>query len=301
MSQKGILTQRAEAVLVRLLVWLLSALPVRTASQFGGAVTGFIGPYLSVSRKVGERNLCLALPDLSPIERRRIIHQVWQNLGQTITELVHLKVLKEIPLASSRPGYSVQGWDEHVAPCLAPGKPAIFFTGHLANWEVMPMMASTRGINFGFMYRAASNPFVDIILKNLRHAGYGSDVKMFPKGAAGGKAAYAHLRHGNVLGLLVDQKLNDGLAVPFFGKPAMTMDALASFALKFKCPVLPIHVRRLGPARLEIICDPPLPVPETGDKQADIMALTMEMNRILERWIIAQPGDWLWLHKRWPA
>lgn len=123
---------------------------------------------------------------------------------------------------------------------------------------------------------------------------------MFAKGAAGGRAAYAHLRDGNVLGLLVDQKLNTGIDVPLFGKNAKTMDALAAFALKFRCPVLPIHVRRRGPARLEVVCDPALQVPQSGDRQADMQALTLAMNQTLERWITAQPGDWLWLHRRWP-
>lgn len=162
------------------------------------------------------------------------------------------------------------------------------------------MIAATHGLDFGFMYRAAANPLVDETLKTLRQSGYAGNVKMFPKGAAGARAAYAHLSRGGTLGLLVDQKLDTGLAVPFFGRPAMTMDALASFALKFRCPVLPIHVRRLGPGRLAVLCDPPLSLPQTGDKKADIVALTNDMNRVLEDWIRQQPGDWLWLHRRWP-
>lgn len=299
MSRNG-LAPRAEAFMVKALVGLLSALPVAAASRLGGVVAAGIGPLLSVSRKVGESNLCLALPDLSASQRQEIIRQVWENLGRTVTELVHLKALREVPDGSLQPGYVLEGWAEHAAPCLEPGKPAIFFTGHLANWEVMPTMAASHGVDFGFMYRAASNPLVDETLQKLRQTGYGRDVKMFPKGAMGARAAYAHLSRGGVLGLLVDQKLDTGLSVPFFGKNAMTMDALASFALKFKCPVLPIHVRRVGPARLRVICEPALALPQTGNKQADILSLTTEMNRTLEGWIREQPGDWLWLHRRWP-
>lgn len=301
MSQPDHFAQRAEALLVRVAIGLLSALPVTLAARLGGAVAGFIGPLLSVSRKVGDANLRSALPALSAREREKIIRQVWINLGQTIAELPKLKALHEIPEGSRKPGYIMEGWEDHALPYLVPGKPAIFFTGHLANWEVMPLIAGSHGVNFGFMYRAPSNPMVDGILKKLRHAGYGGAVKMFPKGAAGGRAAYAHLSRGGVLGLLVDQKLDTGLPVPFFGRTAMTMDALASFALKFRCPVLPIHVQRLGPGRLRVVCEPPLALPQTADRPSDVMALTLEMNRTLERWIKARPGDWLWLHKRWPS
>ena len=87
---------------------------------------------------------------------------------------------------------------------------------------------------------------------------------MFAKGAAGGRAAYAHLLKGGHLGLLVDQKLDTGLSVPFFGHDAMTMDALASFALKFRCPVIPTYVDRIAPARLRVTCEAPLALPEAA-------------------------------------
>lgn len=294
------LGQQAEAFLVKSLFSLLGALPVTVASKLGGMVAAGIGPFLSVSGKVGEANLRMALPELSASQRHQVIREVWKNLGQTVTELTNLKALQEVPEGSQQPGYSLEGWVEHVAPHLVPGQPAIFFTGHLANWEMMPVIAASRGLDFGFMYRAASNPLVDVALKKQRQANYAGDVKMFPKGAAGARAAYAHLSRGGVLGLLVDQKLDTGLSVPFFGKNAMTMDAMASFALKFRCPVFPVHIRRLGAARLRVICDPALSLPHTADKQADILTLTTEMNRTLEGWIREQPGDWLWLHRRWP-
>ncbi len=294
------LAQRAEAVLVRGLVSLLSLLPITTASRLGGAVARGIGPRLPVSRKVGDANLRLAMPELSEPERQLIIRQVWENLGQSITELVRLKDMRRLPAGSSDPGYVLEGWDECVVPHMAPGQPALFFTGHIGNWEIMPTIAEKSGVDFGFMYRAASNKAVDNILRQLRQDGYEHPVQMFPKGSAGGRAAYAHLRKGGALGLLVDQKLDTGVAVPFFGKTAMTMDALASFALKFRCPVFPIHTIRMGPARLRVICEAPIAMPDSGDKQADMLAVTLEMNRTLERWIREKPGDWLWLHRRWP-
>lgn len=301
MNQPYSFAQRAEALLVRLLVGLLSVMPITLASWLGGTIAGFVGPFLSVSRKVGDVNLCAAMPELSAQERQKIIHQVWTNLGQTVAELPKLKALSEVLEGSCKPGYILEGWEENVQPYLVPGKPAIFFTGHLANWEIMPVIADARGVDFGFMYRAASNPIVDQTLKNLRHASYSGVVKMFPKGAAGGRAAYAHLSRGAVLGLLVDQKLDTGLPVPFFGRTAMTMDALASFVLKFRCPAFPVYVQRLGPGRLKVICEPQLTVPQTGERRSDLLALTTEMNRTLERWIKARPGEWLWLHKRWPS
>jgi Kdo2-lipid IVA lauroyltransferase/acyltransferase len=80
----------------------------------------------------------------------------------------------------------------------------------------------------------------------------------------------------------------------------MTTPALAQFALRVRCPVIPIHPVRLGPARFRVICEPPLSLPDTGDRKADVYALTLAMNGTLERWIRERPDCWLWLHRRWP-
>jgi KDO2-lipid IV(A) lauroyltransferase len=134
----------------------------------------------------------------------------------------------------------------------------------------------------------------------LRREALGFAVPMFPKGAAGGRGALAHMARGGYPGILIDQKLNDGIAVDFFGRPAMTAPALAALALRFRCPVVPGHAQRIAPARLRFVVDPPLELPDTGDRAADIAALTREVNATLERWIRACPESWLWLHRRWP-
>ena len=100
--------------------------------------------------------------------------------------------------------------------------------------------------------------------------------------------------------MLMDQKMNDGIEARFFGRPAMTAPALAALALRLRCPVVPAHVERLGPARFRLVCDPPLPLPGTGNRAADVLVLTQMVNDRLEQWIRARPGEWLWLHRRWP-
>jgi KDO2-lipid IV(A) lauroyltransferase len=71
-------------------------------------------------------------------------------------------------------------------------------------------------------------------------------------------------------------------------------------ALRFRCPVIPGRIRRIGPARLWLEVEPPLALPDSGDLQADIAALMRSANQTLERWISDEPGSWLWLHRRWP-
>ena len=104
--------------------------------------------------------------------------------------------------------------------------------------------------------------------------------------------------------MLIDQKLNEGIAVPFFGRPAMTTPAPAQMATRFNAAVVVGYAERLGPARYRLhaeLVDLPKPSERSpkARKAADLEAMTM-LNRMIERQIRASPGEWFWLHRRWP-
>ena len=289
------LTFRLEAFAARVLLGLFRALgPVR-ASNLGGAVARAVGPLLPVTR-VAEINLRLALPELDAAGRRQVIRGAWENLGRTVGEFPHLSKLKR---TASGPGWEVVG-EQIILDLAARGGPAIFFSGHIGNWEMLPVGSAAFGVAFSSMYRAAANPAVDALVTQLRQDAIGVKVPMFSKGAAGAKAAMSHLRAGGYLGLLMDQKLNDGVAVTLFGHKAMTAPALAVLALHFRCPVIPGVVQRIGPARFRMVCEPFMELPDTGSRKADTLTMTQAMNGILERWIRERPDSWLWMHRRWP-
>jgi KDO2-lipid IV(A) lauroyltransferase len=267
------------------------ALPIDVASAIGGTLARWIGPALGISKRA-RKNLAAALPGLSAPEIDHTIKGMWDNLGRVVAEYPHLHNIRGFV-----PGGRVEtvGF-EHVDRALAAGRGIIFFSAHLANWEIVPFTTHKYGIEAVTIYRAANNPLVDRMIVGLRsEAG-----EIIPKGSAGARRAIATLRRGGNLGLLADQKLNDGIPVPFFGRPAMTAPALARFALHFDCTVLPAQVERLGGARFRLTVHPPLALPQTGDRDADVTTLMTKVNQMLETWIRARPEQWLWLHRRWP-
>ncbi len=277
------------------LVGALRRLSPVTCSNLGGRTARLLGPRLPVSR-IADRNLSQALPGLSAAARRRIIGGVWDNLGRNVLEMPHLASFTR---TATGPGFEVRG-EQHLARLQDRGRPALFFSGHLGNWEMVLPIAAALGIAVSGFYRAASNPEVDRAIQAMRLGALGDRVSMFAKGASGARAALTHLGKGGALGLLVDQKMNDGIAVPFFGRDAMTAPALAQLALRFDAPMVPVRVVRLGPCRFRMVCEAPLAVRRTGDRTADVLAIASAMNGTLERWIREDPSAWLWLHRRWP-
>jgi KDO2-lipid IV(A) lauroyltransferase len=281
---------RIEAWIAALLIGALGLLPLDWASALGGFTGRLIGPRLGITKRA-RLNLRAALPELTAAEIETIIRRMWDNLGRVVYEYPHLKKIKVF--AGDR--VEVHGLD-NLKEALAAGRRVIMFSGHLGNWEIAALAGGQYGIDVAQIYRAANNPLVDAMLARLR----GDAGELIPKGAVASRRAVAALRRGGHLSLLADQKLNDGIAVPFFGRQAMTAPALAMLALRFGCDVLPVRVERLRGARFRLTVYPKLPLPDSGDRTADTLALMTEVNQTIESWIRECPEQWFWLHRRWP-
>ncbi|HEV2098369.1 MAG TPA: lauroyl acyltransferase [Stellaceae bacterium] len=235
-------------------------LPLDRASALGGALARRICPFLGVA-KHARRNIRRAFPELSETGVGRIVTGMWDNLGRVAAEYPHLQKISVF-----EPGGRVEtrGF-EHVDRAVAAGRLMIVFSGHIANWEIGMLAGVQHGISVAQIYRAANNPLMDRMIARFR----GDQGEFVPKGAVAARRAIAALRRGTHLGLLADQKMNDGIPVPFFGRLAMTAPALAVLALRFDCDVLPMRVERLDGAHFRVTVLPPLPLPRSGDPHAD--------------------------------
>lgn len=275
-----------EAAALRALLFLFGVLPVDTASAFGGWIARKLGPRLAGSRKA-RRNLERALPG---IDADAVLRGMFDNLGRVIAEYPHLA---EICDPKSRRVELVGG--EALQRYAAEKIPVMVIGAHIANWEVPAYYARHLGVPLASVYRAPNNPGSARILDRMR-----AFPQQFAKGAEGARGMIKHVSKGGQLGVLIDQKMNDGVAVPFFGRDAMTAPAVAQLARKYKGAVVPMRIERLNGARFRITFYDALPVDDTGDRAHDDIATMTRANAILEGWIRERPEQWLWLHRRWP-
>jgi KDO2-lipid IV(A) lauroyltransferase len=279
-----------QAFALALFLGVCRVLPVDWASGLGGWIGRTVGPLLGQNRKAA-RNLARAFPENSTETNLRIIRGMWDNLGRVVAEYPHLPRI----CAKLEGGRVEIVGIEIIRALITDGKPGILFGGHLANWEVQPFIARHTGLDLALIYRAPNNEMVDRLLRRLRDA-----PLLFRKGKEGARALFSLLRAGGHVAMLVDQKMNDGIPVPFFGREAMTAPAIAQFGLRLGCVIVPVRTERLQGARFRITVSQPLQMPDTGDRLADERALMVTINGILEDWIRARPEQWLWLHRRWP-
>jgi KDO2-lipid IV(A) lauroyltransferase len=158
-------------------------------------------------------------------------------------------------------------------------------------------MATQLGYDGGLVYRPPNNPYVDGYISRMR-ASAGPKVQI-GKGAQGTRKIFTMLRRGLCILLLVDQKTEQGVMAPFFGRLAPTTPAPAALALKLGSTLLPASNERLGGARFRMTIHPPIEHIPMGDHDADIQALTTKINAAIEAAVRARPSQWLWIHRRW--
>ncbi len=277
-----------EALPVYLFYGVCALLPLDAASALGGFLGRNIGPVMGVSRRA-ERNLRKALPDLTAAERKRIIRGMWDNLGRVGAEYPHLPDLMRLNRITGE-GHKI------VADMVAGKHGGIVVAGHLANWEIGPLASGSLGMPLAVIYRAPNNPYVDWLIRKARQK---IACLTMPKSTDGAIQLMRHLRNGGYAGILIDQKQNEGISVPFFGHDARTTHAPAELAIRFNCPIVAARVQRTGGAhfRMDLVPFSPL---GSGNRSADAAELTARLTKQLEDWVRERPEQWLWLHNRWP-
>jgi KDO2-lipid IV(A) lauroyltransferase len=280
-----------EALPVFALFGALRILPVDAASFLGGFVARAIGPWLR-SSATARGNLARAFPAKSAAEIATIIGDMWENLGRTVAEVAHIDKFK-----IDDPGHRIelQGI-EHIAVAERTNRPILLLGAHLGNWEVLPLAGRLSGRRMALIYRQANNPHVERLIQRARGP-FNDD--MVPKGQRAARRIARIMRQGGILGLLIDQKTNNGVAAPFFGREAMTTPLPAMCALHYDCAIFGAQVERLRGAHFRVTVRPLPEIARSGNTAADVLAITSAINAMVETWIRENPAQWMWLHRRW--
>lgn len=281
------LLQAAVAILV---LQVMRYIPMRWSAAFGGWLFRLIGPRLKADG-IARRNLAKAFPDMAPDETERIVRGMWDNLGRGAGEWSRLDLI------DTKDPKQVDVVGEDILINAAKAGPCVIVTAHLANWEVGTLVAHQRGVDLASIYKPPSNPWMD---RYVRYRRAGFNATLIPKSRESVRRLYEAVREGKGIGLMVDQKLNEGIPIPFFGREAMTGTMPADIALRWRCPILPVRYERLPNSRMRVTIHPPLELPDSGDKTADRRAVMMQITGIVEGWIRERPEEWFWVHRRWP-
>ena len=283
---------RLEYAAIRVVVFALGRLPLGAGSQVG-AWLGRLGYRLGIRARVVETQIRFAFPDLDARAVTALARESYENLGRTSLEaaLMEQRTPADLLALFDR----VDGW-EHIDDALRGGQGALLVTGHLGNWELGGSYIAARGVRVDAIARHMSNRLFERYLTRVREH-FGVRV-VFDERAV--RQTPRSVRENRIVGFLADQGVA-GLAstyVPFFARLAKTPRGPAVFALKMKVPVIFVVAVREPSGQYRLVVES-IDVVDTGDREADTVALVAHYTARLEHWVRQYPGQYFWQHRRW--
>lgn len=268
-----------EALIIVLLYAFFLVIGIDRASAFGGLMARKIGP-LTKSHKTALSNLKKCFPEYDEFKLNAITDQMWDGLGRMFGEFPFWSMMSNKEF-ERRVEFNFN----------IPKQNILFLSGHYGNFELTSRLSQALDLGMHLIYRPANNPIVD---KIINHARTKCGSTMVPKGRNGLKKLMDSMKAQIAVGMLVDQKMDDGVNIPFFGMLAKTTNLPAKLALKFGSKILVVRMQRKKGAYFFVDYQE-----LNYSINEDPNIITLRINQVLEGWIKEFPEQWFWVHNRW--
>ena len=241
-------------------------------------------------RAIAEENIRRCLPELGPEGWARVLKANAEHYGVLALELAHM--FTPIPghwrayVARTTRVVGIENWEK----AHARGKGELFTSAHLANWEFAAAAGALRGMKVLIVTRNLKPRWIHDWLEKVRLT-TGVTCCYQPRTVP---AVMKSLRDGKGVVFVLDQYMVPPMGQPlrFFGVIVDTLAAIAPLARRTGAAIVPVRQLRGKDGIVRIIVEPEMPLgaDDTADNQRII-------DRI-EGWIREEPGQWLWVHRR---
>ena len=133
---------------------------LRNASNLGGILGRTIGP-LFRSKKIIKQNIKTGLGEIDEQKESEIINSMWSNIGRTFAEYVFLKDFK---FNKTNFNHMKINGTNYLNEIKKNNETVIFYSAHLANFELMAMELDKSGIKCAAIYRPLNNLFLNPLM-----------------------------------------------------------------------------------------------------------------------------------------
>ncbi|MCF6272957.1 MAG: lysophospholipid acyltransferase family protein [Rhodobacteraceae bacterium] len=275
-----------EALLIWALPYALRPLPFGLRVRAGGVLVGGIVRWVPSLKKRITDNLLLIYPGMEKPEMAVLVKDITTNIGERFIEAFYNHEFHH----SYQGIHYEPGAFEPIVAAQNAGQPVIVVSGHFGQWEAIRIILARKGYPSAAIYKESSNPFFERRFKETMSV---DGVPLFPVGPTGTRQMIKHLKSGGMVSVLLDQRVKDGEAIDFMGKPAPSSTIMAALAIKYNALIVPVYaVLRPDRRACDIHIEAPL-------KHSDPLEMTTLINDSLSARVYANPEQWYWLHRRW--
>ena len=278
---------------VRLLISISRAFPRRAWLRVCGMLGSVAWHFAVATRKLTEKHLAMAFPNLTSSEIRRLSKSNFKMLGKNAGDIIRSS--RVMDLGQLEKFLVTEGLENYEA-AHARGNGVIFLTCHLGAFDLQITNMAMRGLNPNIIGTPLKDKRLNDLLWNYRNLHGAIPI-------ARGKETFRMikvLKSGGSVALLIDQDTKvKTVFVDFFGMQAATPVGATVLALKTGAAVVPTYIY-LGDDELQHMhILPEIPMISTGDEEHDIWFNTQILTNFIEEKIRQHPEQWVWMHERW--
>jgi len=255
-----------------------------------GAVFFYLIP---IRKKVAYHNLGLCFPDKDHSFKKSIVKENYINLGIDMLEFFYLPKLNKDTLESL-----TNFKNENVAEeSRSKGKGTLFLSGHYSNWELTAYSFSKLfGISLKIIAKPQGSEVLNRKINSYREMG-GNEIIQTGYSL---RAIFEKLANNDMICFLIDQSAHPDYSVyiKFLGQNTAAFSGPAKIALKKRPELIMGYALRDKDYKYEVFFSNINYDDITEYNSENIKLLTQRIQIEFEKIILKNPGQWLWLHKR---
>jgi KDO2-lipid IV(A) lauroyltransferase len=265
--------------------YLFRLLPLNVPAKIGA----FLGPLAAHSRfktahSRAATNLQILRPDLSESQQKILLHKMWQNIGQTLSEYSIADLLWQAGRIAVK--------DDHfIKEAQQQDLPIIFVTVHLTNWEIISSYCIDNAISLLSLYQPEKNRFVTQLAENSRRK---RGTKTVAAGSNALREMCKHLQNGGALWFAIDEYKNGQVLGPQLGRKTEINATNAAYAVRlaqrFNAVIIPYQTERHANSHFTVTFSQSLRV---HNNSAEVLS---QLDELMASWILKRPEDWYMLH-----
>ena len=275
-----------QSLFVYLFFFIGRILGINLSRKFFSGMFILIGPFFK-SNKIINKNLKIFSSTISLKDKSRIMKDMWGNYGKTFIEYIYLNRFRK-----ENKFVTIDG-EENLQQISKENKPVIFISGHFANFELMSMEITKRNISLATIYRPLNNIFINPFMEFLRRKYVCKN--QIKKGINGVRETIEFIKKNHCIALMIDQRISEGEKINLFNQPALTTTLPSQLSIKFNLEIVPVYIERIKDNKFKIEFQKRINPKNFRDK----LELSRELNKVLEKMILRNPGQWIWTHNRW--
>ncbi|PLX37656.1 MAG: hypothetical protein C0606_05060 [Hyphomicrobiales bacterium] len=229
--------------------------------------------------------------DHDPARLAAISTEWWQSVGRTYADYSHVDRLYDRGLVA------VEG-REHLEAARASGRPLIFVSVHLGNFELLGdlLLVGKLGVHGLGIYQPQPNRFENKVLDIVRRR---YDGVCLPPGQASAVYLMRHIHDGENALIFIDDVADNQIHLPLFGRPVPTRSnavKAVKLALSVDGLLVPVHNLRENDGRFRVTFGTAIEPLDGASRSERIERTIRWFSDYFEPLVRAHPEQWFMAH-----